>query len=209
MVGEKRLWKLDQGLCVLLMLLIPLQLCLSIANLFYGIDKGYGHSFPLWSYVLSAAYLCVVLSADGFMICVGRLELSKFVGRYWLSACGALAAAALLRLVPEGRGRSAPAGIHACPGVGSTAGNAGDRRDISDDGSRGHVLLVQLADLQVLCGEEIGWHRSGAKAPPYKQHPARLSAGRDACLYGQVRPGAEGINWPFPAEKSHGPARRR
>ena len=81
MVGEKRLWKLDQGLCVLLMLLIPLQLCLSIANLFYGIDKGYGHSFPLWSYVLSAAYLCVVLSADGFMICVGRLELSKFVGR--------------------------------------------------------------------------------------------------------------------------------
>lgn len=92
--GEKRLWKLDQGLCVLLMLLIPLQLCLSIANLFYGIDKGYGHSFPLWSYVLSAAYLCVVLSADGFMICVGRLELSKFVGRYWLSACGALAAAA-------------------------------------------------------------------------------------------------------------------
>lgn len=101
-VGEKRLWKLDQGLCVLLMLLIPLQLCLSIANLFYGIDKGYGHSFPLWSYVLSAAYLCVVLSADGFMICVGRLELSKFVGRYWLSACGALAAAALLRLVPEG-----------------------------------------------------------------------------------------------------------
>ena len=102
MVGEKRLWKLDQGLCVLLMLLIPLQLCLSIANLFYGIDKGYGHSFPLWSYVLSAAYLCVVLSADGFMICVGRLELSKFVGRYWLSACGALAAAALLRLVPEG-----------------------------------------------------------------------------------------------------------
>ena len=36
MVGEKRLWKLDQGLCVLLMLLIPLQLCLSIANLFYG-----------------------------------------------------------------------------------------------------------------------------------------------------------------------------
>ena len=63
------------------MLLIPLQLCLSIANLFYGIDKGYGHSFPLWSYVLSAAYLCVVLSADGFMICVGRLELSKFVGR--------------------------------------------------------------------------------------------------------------------------------
>lgn len=102
MVGEKRLWKLDQGLCVLLMLLIPLQLCLSIANLFYGIDKGYGHSFPLWSYVLSAAYLCVVLSADGFMICIGRLELSKFVGRYWLSACGALAAAALLRLVPEG-----------------------------------------------------------------------------------------------------------
>ena len=101
-VGEKRLWKLDQGLCVLLMLLIPLQLCLSIANLFYGIDKGDGHSFPLWSYVLSAAYLCVVLSADGFMICVGRLELSKFVGRYWLSACGALAVAALLRLVPEG-----------------------------------------------------------------------------------------------------------
>ena len=101
-MGEKRLWKLDQGLCVLLMLLIPLQLCLSIANLFYGIDKGYGHSFPLWSYVLSAAYMSVVLSADGFMICVGRLELSKFVGRYWLSACGALAVAALLRLVPEG-----------------------------------------------------------------------------------------------------------
>ena len=99
MVGEKRLWKLDQGLCVLLMLLIPLQLCLSIANLFYGIDKGYGHSFPLWSYVLSAAYLCVVLSADGFMICVGRLELSNNRGRYWLSASGALAAAALLRLV--------------------------------------------------------------------------------------------------------------
>ena len=160
------------------MLLIPLQLCLSIANLFYGIDKGYGHSFPLWSYVLSAAYLCVVLSADGFMICVGRLELSKFVGRYWLSACGALAAAALLRLVPEGRDdRSAPAGIHACPGVGSTAGNAGDRRDISDDGSRGHVLLVQLADLQVLCEEEIGWHRSGAKAPPYNSIPPGYQPG--------------------------------
>ena len=36
------------------------------------------------------------------VFCGGRLELSKFVGRYWLSACGALAAAALLRLVPEG-----------------------------------------------------------------------------------------------------------
>ena len=146
-MGEKRLWKLDQGLCVLLMLLIPLQLCLSIANLFYGIDKGYGHSFPLWSYVLSAAYLCVVLSADGFMICVGRLELSKFVGRYWLSACGALAAAALLRLVPEG----------------------------------GMIALLLLAYTPVLAG---------------------------CCLYGRCA-GAEGINWPFPAEKSHGPARRR
>ena len=103
--------------------------------------------------------------------------------------------------------RSAPAGIHACPGVGSTAGNAGDRRDISDDGSRGHVLLVQLADLQVLCEEEIGWHRSGAKAPAYKQHPARLSAGRDA-VYMAGAPERR-INWPFPAEKSHGPARRR
>ena len=101
MVGEKRLWKLDQGLCVLLMLLIPLQLCLSIANLFYGIDKGYGHSFPLWSYVLSAAYLCVVLSADGFMICVGRLELSKFVGRYWLSVPeGGMIALLLLAYTP-------------------------------------------------------------------------------------------------------------
>ena len=155
MVGEKRLWKLDQGLCVLLMLLIPLQLCLSIANLFYGIDKGYGHSFPLWSYVLSAAYLCVVLSADGFMICVGRLELSKFVGRYWLSACGGTGGSGPAEAGAGGRDdRSAPAGIHACPGVGSTAGNAGDRRDISDDGSRGMFCLCNWLICRCFVGKK-------------------------------------------------------
>ncbi len=36
MVGEKRLWKLDQGLCVLLMLLIPSSCVSALPTCFTG-----------------------------------------------------------------------------------------------------------------------------------------------------------------------------
>ena len=100
MRGEKRLWKLDQILCALLMALIPIQLFLNSVNSMYLSDRNRGLDAHPVSLILGGIYLWVVLSAGGFMICARRLELSKFVGRYWLTACGALAVGALLKAIP-------------------------------------------------------------------------------------------------------------
>ena len=58
---ESRIERLEYTLCFLVMGLIPLHLYLDLFNLTHGIDKGYGHSFPLLSYILIGVYLLIVL----------------------------------------------------------------------------------------------------------------------------------------------------
>ena len=87
---ESRLDCLEYILCFLNAGLILLHLYLDFFNLTHGIDKGYGHSFPLCSYVLIGAYLLVVLATDIFMIRCRQFELCKTLRKYWGSACIAL-----------------------------------------------------------------------------------------------------------------------
>ena len=95
---ETRLERLEYILCFAVMGLVPLHLCLSVSNLANGIDKGYGHSYPLCAYVLIGLYLMIVLATDLFMICQRKLEAAKALRWYWFSACGAVVAALFLYL---------------------------------------------------------------------------------------------------------------
>lgn len=73
-------------LCVLTVSLIPLHLYLSLINVIYGIDKGYGHSFPLRSFILIGIYLSIILLLDVFMLRKFKFTFSIGLRRYWASA---------------------------------------------------------------------------------------------------------------------------
>lgn len=81
---------------------ILLHLYLSFLNLANGIDKGYGHSFPVHSYVLIGVYLLIVLATDAFMLCQRRFEPAKALCRYWGSAFIAVALVLFLYFVMSG-----------------------------------------------------------------------------------------------------------
>ena len=98
---ETRLDRLECILCFLNAGLVLLHLYLDLFNLTHGIDKGYGHSFPLRSYVLIGAYLLVVLTTDVFMIRYRKFELSRALRRYWGSACIALIVVGVLHFAMD------------------------------------------------------------------------------------------------------------
>lgn len=85
--------------------LVPLHLYLGFLNLVHGIDKGYGHSYPLRSYVLIGVYLLIMLGADGYMLRYRSFALSKALRRYWGSALVAVGIVLLLYwTAPNGGG---------------------------------------------------------------------------------------------------------
>ena len=93
---ESRIERLEYTLCFLVMGLIPLHLYLDLFNLTHGIDKGYGHSFPMSSYVLIGVYLLIVLTTDIFMIRYRKFAVAGALRKYWGSACIALIVAGVL-----------------------------------------------------------------------------------------------------------------
>ena len=84
--------KLEYILCCFVLLLIPLHLYLTFLNLFHGIDKGYGHSFPLRSYILIGLYLLILAAVDIFILVTGRFASARGLSRYWCSSLSALVA---------------------------------------------------------------------------------------------------------------------
>ncbi len=89
---------LDDMLCGLSLCLIPLHIFSSFTNLANGIDKGYGHSYPVRSYVMIGIYLLVIAAVLAYMVCQRRFGIAKGWNIYWLSAGIALLVAALLGL---------------------------------------------------------------------------------------------------------------
>lgn len=87
---ESRIDRLECTVIFLILGLLPLHLYLSFSNLVNGIEKGYGHSFPIRSYVWIGIYLLIVLASDAFMLRYRKFEASKELRRYWGSACIAL-----------------------------------------------------------------------------------------------------------------------
>lgn len=88
--------RLECILCFSVAGLVPLHLYLDLFNLTHGIDKGYGHSFPMSSYVLIGVYLLIVLTTDIFMIRYRKFEVARALRKYWGSACIALIVAGVL-----------------------------------------------------------------------------------------------------------------
>ena len=93
---KDRLKRLEDILILGVLLLIPLHGYLSFLNLINGVDKGYGHSYPMQSYVLMGIYLLIVLAQDIFMLRYRRFEPAKELRWYWGSACVALIVVSLL-----------------------------------------------------------------------------------------------------------------
>ena len=76
-----------------LFLIIP-QFIGSIVNGINSIDKGYGHSYPVWTYVLIGLWLLVVMSADIFTL---LFKISPF--RTALQKCWGISSAIAIVLV--------------------------------------------------------------------------------------------------------------
>jgi len=63
--------------------LFILQFIGSIVNGLHSIDKGYGHSYPVWTYVLIGLWLLVVMSADIFTLLFKRSPFRTTLQKYW------------------------------------------------------------------------------------------------------------------------------
>ena len=65
-----------------LFLIIP-QFIGSIVNGINSIDKGYGHSYPVWTYVLIGLWLLVVMAADIFTLLFKISPFRTALQKYW------------------------------------------------------------------------------------------------------------------------------
>ena len=68
----------------LLILLIPLHMAGSYINAINSIDKGYGHSYSMATYILICLWLLVMLTADAFILINRHFICSKALSGYWL-----------------------------------------------------------------------------------------------------------------------------
>lgn len=76
--------KLENILCVFWVCLLPLHIYLCYTNFIYGIDKGYGHSYPIRSYALAGLYLLVILSINLFISVKRKFELMDSYSKCWM-----------------------------------------------------------------------------------------------------------------------------
>ena len=60
--------QLESSLLCLIALLIPVHMVGSYINTINSIDKGYGHSYPMATYILIALWLLIVIAVDVFTI---------------------------------------------------------------------------------------------------------------------------------------------
>ncbi len=100
---ENKIERIEYILCSMMLGLVPLHLYLSFINFIYGIDKGYGHSYPLRCYILIGLYLFTILAANIFIIYRRGFELLKELCRYWAFSCTILILVPLIQIImPEG-----------------------------------------------------------------------------------------------------------
>lgn len=65
-----------------LFLIIP-QSIGSIVNGLHSIDKGYGHSYPVWTYVLIGLWLLIVITASVFAFAFKKSPFVTALQKYW------------------------------------------------------------------------------------------------------------------------------
>ena len=75
--------QLESVLLRLLVLLIPVHVVGSYINTINSIDKGYGHSYPMGTYILIALWLLIVIAVDVFIIYHKDFTASVALKRYW------------------------------------------------------------------------------------------------------------------------------
>ena len=66
-----------------ILFLIILQLIGSIINGLHSIDKGYGHSYPVWTYVLIGLWLLVAITAGVFAFTFKKSPFVTALQKYW------------------------------------------------------------------------------------------------------------------------------
>lgn len=76
--------KLEPILLRLIILLIPVHMVGSYVNAIDSIDKGYGHSYSMATYVLIALWLLIVVAVDTFTIINKGFICSKVLSGYWM-----------------------------------------------------------------------------------------------------------------------------
>ena len=65
-----------------LFLIIP-QFIGSIVNGLHSIDKGYSHSYPVWTYVLIGLWLLIVITASVFAFAFKKSPFVTALQKYW------------------------------------------------------------------------------------------------------------------------------
>ena len=87
----KNFKELEHALYFSVLLLVPLHLTGTYQNIIHGIDKGYGHHFPIQCYIILALYLIILVAADTYMLHTRNFEPAKAMAHYWLLSCVLLA----------------------------------------------------------------------------------------------------------------------
>ena len=75
--------QLESSLLCLIALLIPVHIAGSYINTINSIDKGYGHSYPMATYILIALWLLIVIAVDVFIFYNKGFTASTALKRYW------------------------------------------------------------------------------------------------------------------------------
>ena len=66
-----------------ILFLIILQFIGSIVNGINSIDKGYGHSYPIWTYVLIGLWLLIAIAASVFTFAFKKSPFITALQKYW------------------------------------------------------------------------------------------------------------------------------
>lgn len=61
---QRAVQQIEKALPILTICLIPIHLIGSCINAINSIDKGYGHSYPIETYLLMGLYLLIVIAVD-------------------------------------------------------------------------------------------------------------------------------------------------
>ena len=80
---QRNTQQIEKILSVLTLCLIPVHLIGSWINAINSIDKGYGHTYPLETYVLMGFYLLVVIAVDLYILCRQQFVHIKGYLFYW------------------------------------------------------------------------------------------------------------------------------
>lgn len=75
--------QLESILLRLIILLIPVHLVGSYINAIDSIDKGYGHSYSMATYILIGLWLLIMLAVDAFILINRSFICSKALSGYW------------------------------------------------------------------------------------------------------------------------------